>query len=107
MEKIDLRKLSVAERNSRRKLAISLHKSGKNYKTIAEIIAETILDQLKLSYGLWKRKAVKKLIEREFGIVLALSTMGKYSHKWGFSPQKPKKRAYEQNSKLVQKWIDE
>ena len=33
--------------------------------------------------------------------------MGDYLRKWEFSPQKPKKRAYEQNSKLVQKWIDE
>ena len=26
---------------------------------------------------------------------------------WGYSPQKPKKKAYEQNPKAVQKWLDE
>jgi len=74
---------------------------------IQKMITDTMPDQLKLSYGLWTRGAVKALVEREFGIVLEISTMGKYLKKWGFSPQKPKKRAYEQNSKLVQKWIDE
>ena len=74
---------------------------------IQKMITDTMPDQLKLSYGLWTRGAVKELVEREFGIVLALSTMGKYLRNWGFSPQKPKKKAYEQNSKLVQKWIDE
>jgi transposase len=74
---------------------------------IQKMITDTMPDQFKLSYGLWTRRAVKELVEREFGIVLAVSTIGKYLRKWGFSPQKPKKRAYEQNSKLVQKWIDE
>ncbi len=74
---------------------------------IQKMITDTMPDQLKLSYGLWTRKAVKELVEREFDIVLAINTMGDYLRKWGYSPQKPKKRAYEQNSKLVQKWIDE
>ncbi len=64
-------------------------------------------DQLKLDYGLWTRKAVKELVEREFGVVLAINTMGDYLRKWGFSPQKPKKKAYELCSKKVQKWLEE
>jgi hypothetical protein len=32
-------------------------------------------DQLKLDYALWTRKAVKALVEREFGVVLAINTM--------------------------------
>jgi len=74
---------------------------------IQKMITDTMPDQLKLAYGLWTRSAVTELVKREYGIILALSTMGKYLRKWGFTPQKPKKRAYEQNSKLVQKWIDE
>ena len=64
-------------------------------------------DQLKLSYSLWTRKAVKELIERELGIVLAITTTGDYLRKWGYSPQKPKKKAYEQNDVLVQEWLEE
>ena len=63
-------------------------------------------DQYKLDFGLWTRKAVKELVERELGIVLAINTMGDYLRKWGYTPQKPKKRAYEQNSKAVNTWLE-
>lgn len=33
--------------------------------------------------------------------------MGDYLRKWGFTPQKPKKQAYEQCPKAVQKWLNE
>jgi transposase len=74
---------------------------------IQKMITDTMPDQLKLDYGLWTRKAVKELVEREFGVVLAINTMGDYLRKWGFTPQKPKKMAYEQCSKKVQKWLNE
>lgn len=74
---------------------------------IQKMIVDRMPDQLKLDYALWTRKAIKELIEREFGVVLALTTMGDYLRKWGYTPQKPKKRAYEQCSKKVQKWLDE
>ena len=32
--------------------------------------------------------------------------MGDYLKKWGFTPQKPKKKGYEQNSKLVNNWLE-
>lgn len=76
-------------------------------KEIQKMIINVMPDQLKLDYALWTRKAVKELVEREFGVVLAVNTMGDYLRKWGFTPQKPKKRAYEQCPKKVQKWLDE
>lgn len=76
-------------------------------KIIQEKICDTMPDQLKLPYALWTRKAVKELIEREFGIILAITTTGYYLRSWGYSPQKPKKKAYEQNTKAVQKWLNE
>jgi transposase len=63
-------------------------------------------DQLKLDYALWTRKAVKVSVEREFKVVLAITTMCDYLRKWGFTPQKTKKKAYEQCDKKVQKWLD-
>lgn len=76
-------------------------------KAIQLMIVDKMPDQLKLDYALWTRKAVKELVEREFGVVLAINTMGDYLRKWGFTPQKPKKMAYEQCPKKVQKWLDE
>jgi transposase len=74
---------------------------------IQNMITDVMPDQLKLDYALWTRKAVKELVKREFNIDLAVNTMGDYLRKWGFSPQKPKKLAYEQCPKKVQKWLDE
>lgn len=76
-------------------------------KSIQAMIVDKMPDQLKLNYALWTRKAVKELVENEFGIILAINTMGDYLRSWGYSPQKPKKQAYEQCDKKVQKWLDE
>lgn len=75
--------------------------------SIQKMITDIMPDQLKLPYALWTRKAVKELVERELGVVLAINTMGDYLRSWGFSPQKPRKKAYEQCSKKVQQWLDE
>lgn len=76
-------------------------------KSIQSMILDTMPDQLKLPYALWTRGAVKELMERELGINIAVNTVGDYLRSWGYSPQKPKKKAYEQNSKAVQKWLNE
>jgi len=74
---------------------------------IQSLILDTMPDQLKLPYALWTRKAVMELISRDMNVDLALTTTGYYLRSWGYSPQKPKKKAYEQNPKAVQKWLDE
>jgi transposase len=76
-------------------------------KAIQKMIIDKMPDQLKFPYALWTRKAVKELVEREYGIVIAVNTMGDYLRKWGFSPQRPKKQAYERCGKQVQRWLDE
>jgi transposase len=76
-------------------------------KAIQHMIIDKMPEQLKLDFALWTRKAVKELVEREFGVLLAINTMGDYLRRWGFTPQKPKKKAYEQCPKKVQKWLDE
>lgn len=81
--------------------------STEQEKIIQSKIIDKMPDQLKLDFALWTRQAVKELVEREFGIVLAVNTMGDYLRKWGYTPQKPKKRAYEQDDKKVQKWLNE
>jgi len=76
-------------------------------KAVQKMILDIMPDQLKLPYALWTRKAVRELIKREFSIDLAITTTGNYLRSWGYSPQKPKKKAYEQNPKAVQKWLNE
>jgi transposase len=64
-------------------------------------------EQLKIDFYLWNRKAVMVLIEQQHGIALPVRTVGKYLTRWGFTPQKPIKKAYEQRPEAVQAWLDE
>jgi hypothetical protein len=36
-----------------------------------------------------------------------IRTVGEYLKRWCFMPQKPVKRAYEQNPKTVKRWLEE
>jgi transposase len=76
-------------------------------KEIQKLIIDKYPEQYKLPFALWTSKAVQELVEQRFGIILARSTMGYYLRSWGFTRQKLKKKAYEQNPKQVEKWIEE
>lgn len=62
-------------------------------------------DQLKLPFALWTRDAVKLLMKQRFSLEMPIRTVGEYLKRWGFTPQKPVKRAYEQSSQAVKKWL--
>ena len=74
---------------------------------IRRLICERRPEQLKMEFALWNRGAVMQLIEREYGIKLSIRSVGDYLKRWGYTPQKPIKRAYEQRPEAVQKWLDE
>lgn len=74
---------------------------------LQRMIRDKCPDQLKLPFALWTRIAVKQLIEQLWSIRMPIRTVGEYLKRWGFTPQKPLKRAYEQNPKAVKKWLDE
>lgn len=71
------------------------------------IICDKRPEQLKMEFALWSRAAVMQLIERERGVKLHVRSVGKYLARWGFTPQKPIKKAYEQRPEAVQAWLDE
>src|ERR1019366_4065762 len=64
-------------------------------------------EQLKMDFALWSRAAVMQVIERECGVTLHVRSVGKYLTRWGFTPQKPIKRAYEQSPAAVKAWLDD
>lgn len=49
--------------------------------------------------------AVGQHIEQEFGIRLQVRSIGKCLARWGFTSQKPLKKAYEQRPEPVQQWL--
>jgi transposase len=75
--------------------------------TIVRLIKDRDPKQLKLPFYLWTREAVRDLIQQRFGITYSLCQVGRYLRRWGFTPQKPVRKAYEQSSKAVQRWLDE
>ncbi len=60
-----------------------------------------------MKFALWSRAAVMQLIEREEGITSHRRSVGKYLARWGFTPQKPIKRPYEQSPEAVRAWLQE
>jgi transposase len=84
-------------------------KGGKLLPWQAAQIAKTVIDhhpeQLKLPFYLWTREAVALLIKRRFGVRLSVWTVGRYLKRWGFTPQKPARRAWEQNPEQVRQWL--
>ena len=55
---------------------------------------------------MWSRAAVGQLIEQEYGIKLQVRSIGKYLTRWGLTPQKSIKRAYEKTPEAVQAWLE-
>ena len=74
---------------------------------IQTLICDNTPDQMKLTFALWTRQAVRELIYCRFNIRLAIRSVGTYLERWGFTPQKPLKRAYEQQPIAVRRWLDE
>ena len=76
-------------------------------KQIQKDICDKRPEQLKMDFALWTREAVLVYIREHFGIDMPVRTVGEYLERWGFTPQKPIKVAYEQKPEAVRKWLDE
>ena len=74
---------------------------------VVKSIEDHCPDQIKLPYVLWTREAVGELIEQRFGIARSVWTIGRWLAQWGFTPQKPMRRALEQDPVAVEQWLNE
>lgn len=74
---------------------------------VVQWIVRRCPDSLHLPFVLWTREAVQRLIRREFGVRLSIWTVGRYLRRWGFTPQKPLRRAYERDEAAVRQWLAE
>ena len=72
---------------------------------LQRLLVDKTPDQLKLDFALWTREAVRLLIRQLFDVEMPIRTVGEYLQRWGFTPQKPIKRAYEQKPPAVQRWL--
>jgi transposase len=98
---------AVGKRRRGRRAGEQQALSAAAQQRIAGLIVGHCPDQLQLPGLLWTRAAVQALIERETGIALEISTVGRYLRAWGFTLKKPSKRALEQDPVVVQAWLED
>ena len=73
---------------------------------VRSILVDETPAQRGLGFALWNRRAVMELIEALFGVAMPIRTVGEYLLRWGYTPQRPIKRALEQRPAEVQRWLD-
>ena len=73
---------------------------------IQKIIVDKHPEQLRFKECMWTRNNIRKLIKDKFGIDINLSTLGYYLARWGFTVQRPVKRAYKQDAKKIDDWLN-
>jgi transposase len=98
---------AVKVKRSGRPVGSGRQLTAEQEKRIQQLIQDRTPDQLKLSYALWTRQAVSELIEAVYAVRLTVRNTGKYLKRWGFTPQRPLKKAYEQSPEAVSKWVSE
>jgi len=74
---------------------------------IVRMVQDHRPDQLKMPFYLWTREAVREVLWQRYGVNASLTTVGRYLAKWGFTPQKPLRRAFEQDPEAVRRWLEE
>jgi transposase len=72
--------------------------------TLAFLLRDNTPDQLRFKFGLWTLRLVGQLIEREFNWRPSKPTLSKLMHLLGFTPQRPVRRAWQQDDVLVERW---
>jgi transposase len=87
------------------KLGEGRHLSPDEEAQVQQQMQEHFPDELGIDSALWTRQAVGSLIEQVSGVKMPIRTVGEYLKRWRFTPQKPLKRAYEQDPKQVELWL--
>lgn len=75
-------------------------------REIQGIIVDKTPEQLRFKECMWTRNNISQLIREKYGIDIKLSTLGYYLARWGFTVQRPVKRAYKQDEKKIDAWLN-
>jgi transposase len=98
---------ALAKRRRGRDSDSQMRLSGGQQSKLVAVIKSSHPDQLRIPALLWTRSAVQELIERECGVRLDLSTVGRYLARWGFTLKRPSKRALEADPVVVEAWLSD
>ena len=73
---------------------------------LVDLIDSKTPQELGIPSALWTRPAVQQLIEQQTGRRLPIRTVGEYLRRWGYTPQKPVRKAYKQDPEEVAEWLE-
>jgi transposase len=79
---------------------------GGQEQGIRQAIETKTPQELGIPSALWTRQAVRELIHQRVGIRSPIRTVGEYLRRWGYTPQKPVRKAYKQDPKAVAEWLE-
>jgi transposase len=74
---------------------------------IQRLIDENSPKDLGIAAPLWNRRAVRDLIQKEYGIDMPVRTVGEYLKRWGYTSKKPARHANDQDPEAVREWLEE
>jgi transposase len=72
---------------------------------LQQLIDQHSPQQLGIQAPLWSRGAVRELINKEYGIDMAVRTVGKYLKRWGYTAKKPSRHSNDQDPDDVEHWL--
>jgi transposase len=98
---------ALSQRRRGRRAGEQAALSETQQQEVIALVRDSTPDALGLAGFLWTREAVAELIAQRYGVRLARTTVGLYLRSWRFSPQKPQRRALEQNPAAVRRWLSE
>lgn len=81
--------------------------NGRMIAWVYKVVTQGDPRQYQFSFALWTRNAIAVLIHRRYGIRLSANSVGRLLAQLGITPQKPLWRAYQQDPKLVNRWMKE
>ena len=96
----------ISEKTRGRKEGMKRTLSPAREKEIQRDIIDRCPEQMKLPFALWTRSAVQDLIYSKYRIRMPIRTVGEYLKRWGFTPKKPVKLAYEQQPEKIKEWLE-
>lgn len=81
--------------------------AAQHIKKLYGIIVDNNPLQLKFEFALWTREMVRELIQDRFNVRMSAVSVGRLLKKMGLTPQRPLRKAYQQNPKAVEQWIEQ
>jgi transposase len=73
---------------------------------IISAIKDTLPEKHNIAYHLWSRRAIAEYVKSKYGLTISPRRISVYTKIWGFTPQRPKKQASEQDPQKIKKWLE-